>query len=396
MMQAGDATIDVAAGKTLSLDAKSSITGSLTVSGNGDFRVDNALQVGSLDVTAHSTVVSADITTTSDPGGIDFEGPVQFSPGTGGLAIATAGKTGVTFGDDVQVNGPLTIATGTGTGTVGLKEGTWTQGAGILTVDGSLEIGTATNANAPAAPPTLVLEPGSQVDLTGKSTDTFTVQPDGTLNVAGGAATISNGALPVSLVADARLGIQFAAGAVLNITGTGPVSIAGALLIGTGLAPAQNTTILSTPNASITGAFAGSVDNSNTPTAFLAESDIVVLSYGGSTVGVAEGGTVAQGERQAARSPTATAIPSRIPSASRRNWSSSQARTATSSTWSCATTAAASPGRVRSRSSRRAARCPSTSAALSSPATPTWRSTRRTQRSPATCSSTQTSPPPGR
>jgi fibronectin-binding autotransporter adhesin len=287
-VQGADVTISLADRSTLTFSPESTINGALDVSGGGAFTIpagSGAFEVGSLDSSATSTTIESDLTTTA--GSVEFEKPVSFA-GDSGLTIQTAGDSTVTFDDTVDSTVALTFDTDTGG--VTLNGGTWDQGTNALTFSGTLDLKTTSSSAA-----TLQLAGGSVVTFNPTSTGSvLTVEADSTLDVIGGPSpvTLANGG-DIVFDTGARLGVDFASSANLDATGTGKVSIACALLIGSGLASSQPTAVLEAASR-IEGQFTGS---SSGP--FLAESDIVTATYGGSTngpitsVSIAEGGDVA-------------------------------------------------------------------------------------------------------
>ncbi len=293
--------IDIAAGSVFSFASGSVIQGNLSLLGNGTFETSSAagtLQAASVNSQAAKNVIQSGIITTAK--GITFQGKVTFSAG---LTLHTAGSSNVVFDDDVQADGALTF--NVSSGAVRLLGGTWSQGANPLTISGSLNVGTTSSIA------TLALTGGSQVAFGGQAQgDALSVAGGSTLAVQGGTGpvTLNNGTEGVTFASGARLEMDFTTTAQLLVTGSAPVGIQGADLVGSGLVGGSRSTtpFLSAPQARINGQFAGSVDGGGNPIPFLAESDIVTVSYTGSPVNaisVAPGGVEASQGRASGKLP---------------------------------------------------------------------------------------------
>ena len=220
-------------------------------------------------------------------GGASFAGTVNF---VGNRAVTSG--AGVSFTGDVNAGGTLAFTVGTGQ-SLDFHEGTWTQGANALTVNGAaaaFNIGDSSNN-----PARLVMTGGTitiansgplTVAGTGRSRSAPTAAAAETVTVANGSGGLAiNGTLAVGF------------GAVndeLVKTGNGLVQIGpAARLVGSGLAGSTATAVLASQTALITGRFADSADPDDNPLDFFAGGDIVTPAYSFVDLTVKAGGVAA-------------------------------------------------------------------------------------------------------
>jgi hypothetical protein len=278
------------------------ITGTVNLTSGQDITIPNiAYTFTRFTASAKETYVTQDITTTTSS--ISFSGVTDL--GVKATLLTLSSARDINFTGDVNVDttsGGLTLAPASGRA-VNLNQGTWSEGASPLSINGGSGTSSSTvafNIGNGASPASFYMISGT-ISMPGAGNvnvaafATFEVG-DTTNTATVDTVTLNNGTGRLLFNAGSTLSVGLGATNDKLVDANGNVTInpLSRLTAYSGVAGAVASPVLTATNGTVTGFFALTVDavNINVPHVFLMGSDLVVPTYTANSVAVVQGGTV--------------------------------------------------------------------------------------------------------